>query len=58
MLVLGFTILGNVGSFALEEYIILNKAKGYIGPTRVLDQHTTKEFKLQAITPINHNTSM
>ncbi|RCH90324.1 hypothetical protein CU097_012603, partial [Rhizopus azygosporus] len=26
-------------------------------PARVLDQHTTKEFKLQAITPINHNTS-
>ncbi|RCH97037.1 NADH-cytochrome b5 reductase, partial [Rhizopus azygosporus] len=38
--------------------VVGSVAKGYIGPTRVLDQHTTKEFKLQAITPINHNTSI
>ncbi|KAG1151929.1 hypothetical protein G6F37_005000 [Rhizopus arrhizus] len=27
-------------------------------PTRVLDQHIVKEFKLQQVTPINHNTSI
>ncbi|CAO3697692.1 unnamed protein product [Rhizopus microsporus] len=46
------TVVGSVGTW----FYYFRKC--YIGPTRVLDQHTTKEFKLQAITPINHNTSI